>query len=67
MKLWRKCTSKRLWRVNFALGADVVRKLATHVYCNGLIQVGGRVFHVEDVLTGHQDFVGEEYLKSIRS
>ena len=25
-------------------------------------RVGGVVWHVEDVITGHQDFVGEEWL-----
>ena len=44
--------------VDFALGRSNVRLLPWHYN----YRVGGVVWHVEDVITGHQDFVGEEWL-----
>lgn len=49
--------------VDFALGRADVRLLPwSHDYRGGLDSCGGVVWHVEDVRTGHRDFVGAEWL-----
>ncbi len=58
-KRWRKCGGGMLRRVDFALGKATVRLLAALKYADG------RVYHVEDTLTGHRDFVGIEFLKRL--
>jgi len=60
VKPWRKSRSRKLWRVDFAIGPSVVRLLATFRYRRG------RVYTVEDVLTGRRECVGAEYLKAIK-
>ena len=57
MRKWRKCKKGMLRVVDFALGTSVVKLLSSHKYFYGM------VYHVEDVKTGHQDFVGEEYCR----
>ena len=49
---WRR--SRRVARVDFALGTATVRAIA----CRRQAPDGEMVYHVEDVRTGHQDFVG---------
>lgn len=56
---WRKCKPGRLRRVDFALGSAVVELVECFEYCSGL------VYRVRDVETGHEDFVGVEFLKAV--
>ncbi len=59
---WNKCKPGLFRQVNFALGTATVRLLSSLVY-RGIECSGGRVYHVEDVVTGQRDFVGKKYLK----
>lgn len=63
---WRKCKPEMFRRVNFALSVATVRLISSFVYRPSLEEPrGGRVYHVEDVVSGRRDFVGEEYLERI--
>lgn len=55
--LWRR--SRRVARVDFALGTATVRAIA----CRRQVPDGEMVYHVEDVQTGHQDFVGASHMR----
>ena len=66
MKMWRKSRSKRRYRVDFALGPDIVRLVSTFVYYRSLESPRGRVYYVESIATGRQDIVGVEYLERVK-
>ena len=63
MRQWRKCKAGMLRRVDFARGPAIVQLLSTFVYRPSELTRGGRIYHVEDIVTGHKDFVGVEYLR----
>jgi hypothetical protein len=58
---WRR--SRRVARVDFALGSATVRAIA----CRRRAPDGEMVYHVEDARTGHQDFVGASYMRPVAS
>jgi hypothetical protein len=58
---WRRCKQGMFRNVHFALDPATVRLLSTFVYRSG------RVYHVEDIKTGHRDFVGVEHMVNILS
>ena len=47
------------WRVRFALGYATVKVLSTIKMRHGIIH------HVEDIVTGHCDFVGPEWMELV--
>ena len=57
VRAWRKCRPGMLRTVDFPLGVAIVKLLSSFNYHDG------RVYHVEDIATGHRDFVGIEYLR----
>ena len=56
--VWRKCNVLRLARVEFAITSAIVKVLSQRRARDGEI-----VYHVEDIGTGHQDFVGKKFMK----
>lgn len=53
----KKYSRNAVYKIEFALGVAYVRLLGwKYKYSDGL------VFHVEDISTGHRDFVGYEYI-----
>lgn len=57
---WAVCKRGMICRVKFSLGVATVRLLSTFVYKSG------RMFHVEDIVTGRKDYVGIEHLAKVQ-
>lgn len=51
----------RLARVDFALGSAIVRAIS----CRRKAPDGEMIYHVEDINTGRQDFVGASWMKPV--